>query len=142
MSIIKDIAALILSIILFSSVPIYDQPFGGCVKIDYFSFSTGCSIWPEFLRGFIFITAIIVFASHKNILIIFGLLSILLVVMSGGAEQIGKGEEMLYFLKNYLAILDHLKKPLLIGSFSAFLIYIGLKVVNRLQSKNQIKHYL
>ncbi|MEW8624161.1 MAG: hypothetical protein AB2551_00240 [Candidatus Thiodiazotropha sp.] len=136
MRIIKDITALVVGVGLFSLIPIYGVPFGGCIESGIRSFATGCSPWPEFLRGFMFIAAIVIIAVHKKPLTFIGLATVLLVVLAGGVALIGTGEEMSYFQANYLAILEHLSNPLLLGSFAALLMYAAITKVFALRGSN------
>ena len=126
MRLIRDISALAIGIVLFVLVPIYGEPFVGCMESGFSTFVSGCSAWPEFLRGFMFMAAIAIIAAHKKSLSAFCLAAVLVVVMAGGSTLIGTGEEAKYFQANYLAITKHISNPLLLGAITALLIYIAI----------------
>ena len=132
----RDIAALVVSVALFGVVPIYGAPFGGCVESGFRTFAIGCSAWPEFIRGFIFIAAIVIIAAHKRVLTAFGLVAVLLVVMAGGAELVRTGEGTAYFQANYLAIAEHVSNPLLVGGFVALLLHLAISKLIRSGTNN------
>ena len=122
----RDIAAFIISIALFGLIPIYGSPFGGCVEFGFHTFAIGCSAWPEFTRGFIFIVTLAAISAHKKLFIAIGLTVVILVVMIGGVENIATGEAIAYFKTYYLDVAQHVQTPLLLGAFAALILYIAI----------------
>ena len=129
MRIVRDVIAIVVAIILFGLIPIYNQPFVGCSDTRLFTAQLGCSLWPEFLRGFIFLASLVILATHKRILAGIGLGVILVVVLLGGVQLLFTGEAFGYLRDYYMEIRAHISSPLLIGALSSavfFLLCFGL----------------
>ena len=122
----RDIAALVVSVASIGLIPIYGAPFGGCMESGFNNLELGCSAWPEFSRGVVFIGLLVTIAAHKKVMVTLGLTATLLAVMAGGVGLLATGEEAAYFQDNYLAISQHLSNPLLIGAIAALLLHITI----------------
>ena len=124
MRIARDAIAIVVAIILFGLVPIYSSPFVGCGETGIFTLDPGCSWWPEFLRGFIFLAALLILAQHKRVLAGIGLGVILVVVLVGGVHFLFTGEALSYFRAHFMDVKAHLSSPLLIGALCSAAVFL------------------
>ena len=133
----RDIARTLIAIsaalYLPGLIPIYNAPFNGCGGTPGFvssfvsGFTTlqwGCSDWPEFLRGFIFVSAAAVGPSWLKLPVI-ALLILLLIAGLGGVDLMSTGLGIADSLADQVF---HLLAglPILLGGVFAFLLYIGI----------------
>ena len=132
---VRDIASIIVALILIGLIPIYGEPFSGCSLSGYSTWVLGCSAWPKFLTGFIFLGSLVVLAFHKKALATVGLVIVFAVVLAGGIGLLGTGEELIYFKANYADIVHHASSPLLHGALTAFcLFFVTSRVLNGKQN--------
>lgn len=127
---IKDITAMIVSLLVLGLIPIHSAPFGGCNTSGYSTLLLGCSDWPEFSRGFLLITSLALLSQHKSFLSLFGLCIALVISMCGGIVLIKTGLAPSYFLRHFQEISQHFNHPLFIGALSAYSIYLFLLVTS------------
>ena len=131
---VRDVAALVIGFILIGLIPIYGEPFSGCSSSGYSTWELGCSAWPKFLTGFVFIGALVVLAVHKKALATVGLVIVFAVTLTGGIGLVGTGEELVYFKANYADIVYHASSPLLHGALTAFCLFF---VISRIHNGKQ-----
>lgn len=135
--ILKIIAAIVISVIWLPIIPIYGAPFGGCEANGFLTLKIGCSEWPEFIRGFVFIIILSLICKKYISVAIIGLCVIGLISVLGGFELIWQGEiyrfqsvERLYF-----SVTEGF--PLLFGGFIALL--LG-QYINKIRNNSEIEN--
>ena len=121
---IRNVIAIVVAVILFGLIPIYDLPFSRCDNTGFYTAEITCSWWIEFLRGFLFLAALVIFSTHKRIFAGIGVGVILAVVLTGGANTLFAGVAFSYFRNNYMEVYSHISNPLLIGALSSALFFL------------------
>ena len=76
---------------LLSLIPLYGALFGGCDAAGFATLQLGCSDWPEFLRGFVFVACCAV-APRQFYLALIATVIVFAVAALGGAAYVGAGQ--------------------------------------------------
>lgn len=90
---IAFMAAIPAGVVLSMFVPIYSQPFGGCLSISLFIANPHCSYWPEALSGALLVLPVSLLIRSSRQL---GVLSLLvcLLALFGGLEGMRIGTHL------------------------------------------------
>ena len=109
------------------------MPFGGCNNTSYLSLDPHCSIWPEFLRLFLFVIIVSFVSSSRRFIPIIAMIIVFFVSIWGGIDNIKTGEGN---ISNSVDVISNLYigYPGLLGGITAYLLYLATSYVIRVKS--------
>lgn len=125
LGIARNIGAFIAGFLAIGLIPVYSSPFGGCGNNIYLSIDPHCSVWPEFVRSFLFVVIICFVSASAKLMPIIAMLVVFFVSIHGGFEDINASVGS---LSNFADIINNLyiALPDLLGGIFAYLMYLGV----------------
>ncbi len=133
--VIRDILSILLALLLLFLIPIYGQPFGGCIDYSPFSIYLPCSIWPEFIRGILFMLPLAILAFHRNVFTILGVIFSVGVAVGGGLEYWRSGEALNHIKHNQAVLIAITFHPFFLGTVTVACSVLLYGVFQKYQSK-------
>ncbi len=119
MNIFRAILGLSAGILGAALIPVYSAPFSGCEATGFLADEAGCSSWPEFMRGFVFVICCTL-APVEYRLPLIALLVLFLLAFLGGVESIMTGEYFRFSTTEPFSLFAYWA---LIGGFLAYVVY-------------------
>lgn len=135
---IRDISSVLLALLLLFLIPVYSEPFGGCIEVSPFSFYLPCSVWPELARGVLFMLPLAVVAFNRSLFIMLGLIVSAGVVMGGGLEYWRSGEALNHIKQNQTVLFSAIFHPFFLGTVSVAWSALLYKVYQKYWSKRRV----
>ena len=92
--VLKAVSAVVLGVVGFMLVPVYDMPFGGCDRVGWSTLRPGCSHWFEAFRGFLFVLPVAVLAPKRFLLPVTAVTILLVFGVLGGVDSVRTGQHL------------------------------------------------
>ena len=86
----KNIAAFIIGFWALGLIPVYGLPFGGCNNV-YLLLDPHCSVWPEFIRSFLFVVVVCFVSASAKMIPLTAMMFVCFVSIFGGFERASSG---------------------------------------------------
>ena len=91
---IRVAIALGLGVVAAGSVPVWEEPFGGCSEGGFTSFAMGCTYWDAVLTGFLLVVPAAVIAPRKCLMPVVLVTFLFLVSLVGGVRGVRMGSHL------------------------------------------------